>query len=429
MKHVLLALLFLACIGCEMAEPETTPVPQTPTVDKKTSYSSAQKITFASPLKVPNIHPETLKIIEINGSFHLITSFADLFGTTYDYFRSFKIDTNTGLLSENTTSLLGEYKEVGFPKSPFYYEDLNGDGYKDLFVSDHGKETPSLQINGQFPGYVNHLFYGNATGTFKKATIDNLTTALKFHHNSAVGDLDQDGDKDLIVQSFTNEEMELYLNDGGTLNKKMNINPQNQTGSVLIADMDGDGKNDVISAPYIDRSSTPATYIQKINLTATSFTKINASGVRPFGDAFGCYKIIGIANAANSKKFNFFYFVESGVQSQKIFRSKDNDPSQLEEVSTVQSTAPSNNLRDYQILDLNFDGLEDILFITNTGEPLVQRVWLNKGGNIFENPTWDIDSSLKDFFLPISKNETTGKMKFLYFNGNQSQVVEVYTKK
>lgn len=428
MKKSLLLLVVILSFGCQPEESEIAPVTP-PTVDKKTTYSTAQKITFTTPLKVPNIHPETLKVIEINGAYHLITSFADLFGTTYDFFRSFKIDTNTGQLLENTTTLLGEYKEVGFPKSPFYYEDLNGDGYKDLFVSDHGKETPSLQVNGQFPGYVNHLFYGNASGTFKKATVDNLTTALKFHHNSAVGDLDQDGDKDLVVQSFTNEEMELYFNEGGTLTKKMNINPQNQTGSVLIADMDGDGKNDVISAPYIDRSSTPATYIQKINITATSFTKTNTSGVRPFGDAFGCYKIIGIANAANSKKFNFFYFVESGVQSQKIFRSKDNDPSQLEEVSTVQSTASSNNLRDYQILDLNFDGLEDILFITNTGEPIVQRVWLNKGGNIFENPNWDIDSSLKDFFLPISKNETTGKIKFLYFNGNQSQVVEVYTKK
>jgi hypothetical protein len=121
--------------------------------------------------------------------------------------------------------------------------------------------------------------------------------------------------------------------------------------------------------------------------------------------------------------------VESGIQSQKIFRSKDNDPSQLEEVSTVQSTAASNNFRDYQILDLNFDGLEDIFFITNLGEPLLQRIWINKGGNIFENPTWDIDGSLKDFFIPISKNDATGKMKFLYFSRFRSQIVEVYTKK
>jgi len=428
MKKSILLLLVILGFGCQMEETETTPAPP-PTVDKKTSYTTAQEINFATPVKVPILHPETIKVIEIKGSYHLITSFADLFGTTYDYLRSFKIDTNTGQLLENTTDLLGGYTEVGFPKSPFYYEDLNGDGIKDLFVTDHGKETQSLLVNGQFPGYVNHLFYGSASGTFKKATVNNLTTALKFHHSSAVGDLDQDGDKDLVVQSFTSEEMELYFNEGGTLNKKMNINPQNQTGSVLIADMDGDGKNDVISAPYIDGSPTPATYIQKINITATSFTKTNASVARPFGDNFGCYKIIGIANAANSKKFNFFYFVESGIQSQKIFRSKDNDPSQLEEVSTVQSTAASNNFRDYQILDLNFDGLEDIFFITNLGEPLLQRIWINKGGNIFENPTWDIDSSLKDFFIPISKNDATGKMKFLYFSRFRSQIVEVYTKK
>jgi len=428
MKKSILLLLVILSFGCQPEESETTPVTP-PTVDKKTSYTTAQEINFATPVKVPILHPETIKVIEIKGSYHLITSFADLFGTTYDYLRSFKIDTNTGQLLENTTDLLGGYTEVGFPKSPFYYEDLNGDGIKDLFVTDHGKETQSLLVNGQFPGYVNHLFYGSASGTFKKAIVNNLTTALKFHHSSAVGDLDQDGDKDLVVQSFTSEEMELYLNEGGTLTKKMNITPQNQTGSVLIADMDGDGKNDVISAPYIDGSPTPATYIQKINITATSFTKTNASVARPFGDNFGCYKIIGIANAANSKKFNFFYFVESGIQSQKIFRSKDNDPSQLEEVSTVQSTAASNNFRDYQILDLNFDGLEDIFFITNLGEPLLQRIWINKGGNIFENPTWDIDSSLKDFFIPISKNDATGKMKFLYFSRFRSQIVEVYTKK
>jgi hypothetical protein len=427
MKKSLLLLVVILCYGCQPEEPEIAVTP--PTMDKKTSYTTAQDINFATPVKVPILHPETIKVIEIKGSYHLITSFADLFGTTYDYLRSFKIDTNTGQLLENTTDLLGGYTEVGFPKSPFYYEDLNGDGIKDLFVTDHGKETQSLLVNGQFPGYVNHLFYGSASGIFKKATVGNLTTDLKFHHSSAVGDLDQDGDKDLIVQSFTSEEMELYLNEGGTLTKKMNITPQNQTGSVLIADMDGDGKNDVISAPYIDRSPTPATYIQKINITATSFTKTNASVARPFGDNFGCYKIIGIANAANSKKFNFFYFVESGIQSQKIFRSKDNDPSQLEEVSTVQSTAASNNFRDYQILDLNFDGLEDLFFITNLGEPLLQRIWINKGGNIFENPTWDIDSSMKDFFIPMSKNETTGKMKFLYFSRFRSQLVEVYTKK
>lgn len=426
LKNSIQLLLILILISCQVAEPEIIP---TPVVDNATSYSSVQKISFNTPLKISNIHPETIKILQINENFHLVTSFADLFGTTYDYFRSFSINTTTGQLVENTQNLLGEYKEVGFPKSPFYYEDLNGDGIKDLFVADHGKETQSLQVNGQFPGFVNHLFFGNSTGTFTKANVANLTTNLKFHHNSAVGDLDNDGDKDLIVQSFTNEEMEFYVNEGGTLTKKSNINPQNQTGSVFIADMDGDGKNDVISAPYIDRSSTPSTYIQRISVTPNSFTKVNNSIVRPFGNDFGCFKIIGLPNAANGNKYNFFYLVESGVQSQKIFRSTDNDASKLEEISTIQTTSASNDLRDYQIMDLNFDGIDDIFFITNSGESLNKRVWLNKGGNIFENPTWNVNTELKDFFIPLSKNESTGKIKFLYFNSNQSQVIEVYTKK
>jgi hypothetical protein len=425
MKRLLLSLAVLAFWGCKKTENSNNPQTQ----DKNTIYTSVQNIVYSSPLKVNSIHPETVKIIQVNGNYHLVTSFADLFGTTYDYFRSFRIDTNSGLLTENTTSLLGEYKEVGFPKSPFYYEDLNGDGIKDLFVADHGKETPSLIVNGQFPGYVNHLFWGNSNGTFSKAAVAELTNIQKFYHNSAVGDIDNDGDKDLVVQSFSNSEMELFINANGTLGKRINIAPQNQTGSIFIADMDTDGITDLVSAPYIDRSATPATYIQKINITNNTFTKTNSSTVRPFGNDFGCYKVIGMPNSNNANKYNFFYFVESGILSQKIFRSKDNDHKQLEEISTVQSTAASNNIRDYLIIDLNFDKLNDILFITNPGEPLNKRVWLNKGGNIFENANWDVNSTLTDFFIPISQNASSGKTKFLYFNPLQSQIIEIYTKK
>ena len=79
-------------------------------------------------------------------------------------------------------------------------------------------------------------------------------------------------------------------------------------------------------------------------------------------------------------------------------------------------------------MDLNFDGLDDILFITNPGESLTKRVWINKGGNLFENPNWEINSSLTDFFIPISQNASAGKTKFLHFNSAKSQIIEVYTK-
>jgi len=426
MKKIVLILIIGVLIGCKKTENSNS---TSQIADKTTTYTSLQNISYASPLKLTSIHPETVKVIQSQGNYYLITSLADLFGTTYDYFRSFRIDINSGQLTENTLALLGEYKEVGFPKSPFYYEDLNGDGIKDLFVADHGKETPSLMINGQFPGFVNHLFWGNSNGSFTKATIADLTNIQKFNHNSALGDVDNDGDKDLLVQSFSSSEMELFINANGTLTKKMNITAQNQTGSVFIADMDKDGINDILSAPYIDRGTTPSTYIQKINITNTTFTKTNSSNVRPFGNDFGCYKVIGLPNANNGNKYTFFYFVESGIQSQKIFRSKDSDYTQLDDIAVVQSTASSNNFRDYLITDLNFDGVDDIFFITNPGESLNKRVWINKGGNIFENPNWDINTALTDFFIPLSQNTKTGKTKFLYFNSSQSKIIEIYTKK
>ncbi len=426
MKRSTVLLICISLLGCKKSSNSDDEIQN---ANKSTTYSAQQNISYATPLRVSSVHPETIKVIQVGSNYHLITSFAELFGTTYDYFRSFKIDVNTGLLTENTSTLLGEYKEVGFPKSPFYYEDLNGDGIKDLFVADHGKETPSLMINGKFPGYVNHLFWGKSNGTFSKANVPDLTNVLKFYHNSAVGDLDKDGDKDLVVQSFTSEEMEVFINANNTLTKKMNVDVQNQTGSVFIADMDNDGNTDIVSAPYIDRANTPSTYIQKINLTSNSYTKTNSSIVRPFGNDFGCFKIIGIPNSKNGNKNTFFYFVESGVLAQKVFRSKDSDFTQLEDITTIQNTAPNNNFRDYLIMDLDFDRLDDILFITNNGEPLTKRVWINKGGNIFENPNWDINPSLTDFFIPISQNASTGKTKFLHFNPAKSQIVEVYTKK
>jgi hypothetical protein len=428
MKKLSLALLILVVVACKKnnsSNQNSAPINQD---SKKTTYSEKQNINYTTPLIVNAIHPESIRIINQNGNYTLITSFADLFGTTYDYLRSFSINLNNGALSENTLAFLGEYKEVGFPKSPFYYEDLNGDGIKDLFLADHGKETPSLMINGQFPGFVSHCFYGKANGTFAKAQITDLTDVKRFYHNSAVGDMDADGDKDLVIQSFSQDEMTLFINNAGTLTKKMNITPNNQTGSIFITDINSDNLMDLISAPYIDRANTPSTYIQRINISGNSFSKINMSGLRPFGANYGAYKVFGLTNPKTNKP-NLFYFVEGGIGDQKIFRSKDNDFTQLDEISTVQNTVASNGVRDYLIMDLNFDGWEDIFFITNLGEKLNERVWLNKGDNTFENSKWEIDNSLNGHIIPLSSNTSTGKIKFLCFNTKQSLVLEIYTKK
>lgn len=431
-KHLEHALFIFCLVLVLSACSKKAPIKQIPE-DYSTKYSDYQNVDFSRALVVTGLHAETIKIIKLNGKYHLITAYADLFGTTYDFFRSFEIDSTSGRWSENTLALLGEYKEVGFPKSPFYYEDLNGDGIKDLFEVDHGKETPSLMINGQFPGFENHLFLGTTDGRFNRATVSDLTNVKRFHHNAAVGDLDNDGDNDLVLQYFGNDEMYYFKNSNGLFRERV-LNAGNSTGAVLITDADGDGIKDILSAPYIDRGSTPSTKVLKLNLTSNGFNATPQSGINPFGANYGCYKMLTLSNNTATAKCNVLYFAEGGVGDQKVFRTTNQSFSILEDIYTKQSTYKSNGIRDFQLVDLNMDGLNDIFFTVNPGsETLNQRVWINKGDNSFENPTWEIDINLKDFFIPLSSDITTGRTKFLYYSNSsavpKTNIVSVYTKK
>ncbi|MEN9958835.1 MAG: Mannuronate-specific alginate lyase [Bacteroidota bacterium] len=399
--------------------------------DYSTKYSGARAANMSKALVNVNVHPESIKVIQVKGKYYLITAHAELFETTYDSYRSFEIDSLTGQMTENTNAFLGGYYNVGFPKSPFFYEDLNGDGIKDLFEVDHGKESASLIVDGKFPGFNNHLFLGTADGKFTYSTVAGLTDSKRFHHNASVGDLDNDGDHDLLLQYFGMDEIIYFKNSNG-LKLSMPVNPNNATGAVLITDIDADGKNDIISAPYIDKSSVPFTYVLKMNVNGETFTSSKISNVTPFGNGYGCFKLFALKNPNNPSKKNIIYLVEGGIGDQKIFRSDENDQAKIQEISTVQSTFQTNGIRDYILADLNFDGLEDVFFITNSGENLNQRVWLNKGNNTFENAQWEINAKFGGHFLPLSYDSKSKRIKFLYyenFASPKTQIVDIYTGK
>ena len=402
-------------------------------IDNSTKYTVEQNVINTKPFVLQGgVNPETLKIVNINGKYNLVTSIADNKSTSFDYFRSYLIDTSTGLLSENTNTFLGGYYESGFPKSPFWHEDLNGDGIKDLFISDHGKEIQSQIVNNKYPGYVCRYFIGKSDGTFSKSDIGEVTTVNKFYHNSAVGDLNGDGKNDLVVQNFDDEEMILYINNGSGQSKFGNITIGNQTGSVLIADIDGDKQAEIISAPYIDRGNSPNTFVKKVNISGNSYTSTKLSSVSPFGASYGCYKIVGLKNPKDSTKINLFLFVEAGPGEQKIYRSRTDNSNILDEISTIQNTTNTNGTRDYLIADLNFDSYDDIFFFVNDGQDLNSRVWLNNGDNTFSNPSWEIDSKLKNVFIPLTINPISGRIKFLYYtygNTSTTKIIDIYTKK
>jgi hypothetical protein len=136
-----------------------------------------------------------------------------------------------------------------------------------------------------------------------------------------------------------------------------------------------------------------------------------------------------IKNLKSPTKKSLLYLVEGGIGDQKVFKSSDDDFSKIIDMSTIQNTYKSNGIRDCIVIDINFDGFDDIFFIVNQGENLNQRIWINKGDNTFENPTYDIDVTLKD----LSGDKSNGRMKFLYYNNTtnspSSRIIDVYTKK
>ncbi len=89
--------------------------------------------------------------------------------------------------------------------------DFNGDGRNDFFIADHGYDVVP------FPGWSNQLLLATETG-YDDASDRLPDDSTGFTHNAAVGDVDGDGDVDILVANnggdFMGGAPYLLLNDG-----------------------------------------------------------------------------------------------------------------------------------------------------------------------------------------------------------------------
>ncbi len=119
--------------------------------------------------------------------------------------------------------------------------DVNGDGLDDLYLSQPG-------------GLPNRLFVQNGDGTCRDASAESGTDWLNQSHSSVFGDIDNDGDQDLIVG--VQDGLLVMANDGsGKFSVRRGlILPAAVPYSITLADYDQDGDLDIFTCCYDRRS-------------------------------------------------------------------------------------------------------------------------------------------------------------------------------
>jgi gliding motility-associated-like protein len=129
--------------------------------------------------------------------------------------------------------------------------DMDGDGRTDLILSNFGDNFGPIDASGF---YISVLLNSTANGSITNNSFSapqNYTTG-RIPQASAVGDLDGDGQLDMICTNYDSESISIFHNRSSAGNLGFDtrvdlpsgVNPQ----SVKFADIDGDGKIDIIIA-------------------------------------------------------------------------------------------------------------------------------------------------------------------------------------
>jgi VCBS repeat protein/FG-GAP repeat protein len=214
-----------------------------------------------------------------------------------------------------TTGLAARWIAIG---------DLNGDGKRDLAVS--GSSTTALS------GYLGRVFVylqNPATGVLQAPVED--TVASNQAYDVAIGDLDNDGDDDLVVGAewvfATTGRLSIrYQGSGGTLgpevlNDSVLVSP---TGELHIADVTGDGRNDIIAQ---SGQLELAVIAQQANGTLKPIPARYAvqTSYWPQFDAFGVGDLNGdgrndvvVLDPGNSGYLNFLYQTAAGTLARSL---------------------------------------------------------------------------------------------------------------
>ncbi len=113
------------------------------------------------------------------------------------------------------------------------FTDIDGDNEVDLIVSSDATNTVSVYLNDGDGGF------SSASDTDTLTSAQALTTI----------DFENDGDADILVINYDDQEVELLVNDGsGAFDSTATFNVGQYARTITAADLDGDGDLDIVTA-------------------------------------------------------------------------------------------------------------------------------------------------------------------------------------
>ena len=374
---------------------------------------------------------------EKNGKTYWLPTFTQITGPTLTYYRLFELKLDSGYAKEVTNEMLGGYYEVGGLNPPYYYEDIDNDGIKDILIIDHGKEADPDWRN--WSAY-NVFFKGTSTG-FKKTEIKGLTDTKAYYHGHDVADFDNDGDLDIAV-SGSLIGLKIFRNDGNGIFTQMQIGQARGNFapfSLKFVNTDNDPELELLGPPYRDffLNGKPQAQCYLLDLVNNKWEVGSFGQVGPFenGELWGSAQIMTFKSKTRVKP-DLLFRAEGQTSSNSGWYSKyyTNDLSVFDTIMPIRSTYHDSSLFYYidpKKADVNFDGNPDLVFKEyNYGgkkHPLNERIWINDGKNRFNPSTIKFDSLLSKQMYLYVKSDTVKKYH-LYMTLND-QFINNYTTK
>jgi hypothetical protein len=161
-------------------------------------------------------------------------------------------------------------------------------GATDIVVEDFNNDgKPDIASSNFWEGTSMSVLYGNGNGTFQSAIILPSAYSPDLLNVSGItaGDLDNDGDKDIIVGNNASNSLSLYYNNNGTFEYKMRAGAFLSVFSPVFADIDNDGKGDIGAVGSLPPSGTVSTLVF-IKGSNTGLTTVGSSEISGIPDKF-----------------------------------------------------------------------------------------------------------------------------------------------